>query len=336
MSYTYLREQGEESLAECSSDIPQFALWKLNPTAEKSSCNANATESCHDSPSGMTFEPSTVNPGAASLTACVAASPARTFHAPEKAPDSMERAAGFGENSPAWFAKWDRVSCSWKTPQCSLLAGLDEFSATWPRWGTMRAGVCWELTTPALPTEGSESGYWPTPTVECATGGQVCRGGKRSGELLLSGAVKMWPTPLATDGVHGGPNQRGSKGDLRLSSAVHMFPTPQARDHFPPHNPEYIAGKRAQGHGMSNLNDVIAGNDPNRPAYATPTARDWRRWKASPETMEKNSRPLSEQVGGSLNPDWVEWLMGWPIGWTDCAPLAMDRFQKWLDSHGRR
>lgn len=34
------------------------------------------------------------------------------------------------------------------------------------------------------------------------------------------------------------------------------WPTPQARDHFPAHSEEYIAAKKAQGHGMANLNDV--------------------------------------------------------------------------------
>ena len=50
--------------------------------------------------------------------------------------------------------------------------------------------------------------------------------------------------------------------------------------------------------------------------FATPTSRDWRSGKASPETLARNARPLSEQIGGSLNPTWVEWLMGFPLGWT--------------------
>ena len=31
-----------------------------------------------------------------------------------------------------------------------------------------------------------------------------------------------------------------------------------------------------------------------------------------------------------------EWLMGFPVGWADKTPLAMHRFQQWLDSHGKR
>ena len=38
-------------------------------------------------------------------------------------------------------------------------------------------------------------------------------------------------------------------------------------------------------------------------------------------------------TGGSLNPMWVEWLMGWPIEWTDCAPLEMGKFRQWQRSH---
>jgi len=46
------------------------------------------------------------------------------------------------------------------------------------------------------------------------------------------------------------------------------------------------------------------------------------------------SEPLITQVAeserrtdGRLNPMWVEWLMGWPLGWTDLKPLATDKFQ---------
>ena len=46
-----------------------------------------------------------------------------------------------------------------------------------------------------------------------------------------------------------------------------QWATPQARDHFPAHTPEYIAAKKAEGHGMANLNDQVS-------AWATPKASD--------------------------------------------------------------
>ncbi len=55
----------------------------------------------------------------------------------------------------------------------------------------------------------------------------------------------------------------------------------------------------------------------------TPTARDWKSTQASDATHERNSRPLSEVVGRNgpgtkrLSPCFVEWMMGYPEGWTD-------------------
>lgn len=38
---------------------------------------------------------------------------------------------------------------------------------------------------------------------------------------------------------------------------------------------------------------------------------------------------------GKVNPMWAEWLMGWPMGWTDdLHELEMGRFQSWLLLHG--
>ncbi|MNX96517.1 hypothetical protein D3C86_1288370 [compost metagenome] len=39
--------------------------------------------------------------------------------------------------------------------------------------------------------------------------------------------------------------------------------------------------------------------------------------------------------GGQLNPEWVEWLMGWPIGWTELKPLEMGKFQLWQQEHSK-
>ena len=39
-------------------------------------------------------------------------------------------------------------------------------------------------------------------------------------------------------------------------------------------------------------------------------------------------------AGGQLNPEWVEWLMGWPIGWTALKPLGTDKCQQWQQQHG--
>lgn len=40
------------------------------------------------------------------------------------------------------------------------------------------------------------------------------------------------------------------------------------------------------------------------------------------------------QLGGQLSADWVEWLMGWPIGWTDCERAATEQYRLWLREHG--
>ena len=51
--------------------------------------------------------------------------------------------------------------------------------------------------------------------------------------------------------------------------------------------------------------------------FATPQARDYRTGQTSRWEDANRSRNLNDQIGGQLNPTWVEWLMGFPTGWTD-------------------
>ena len=38
--------------------------------------------------------------------------------------------------------------------------------------------------------------------------------------------------------------------------------------------------------------------------------------------------------GRKPNPTWTEWLMGWPLMWTDLQPSETDKFQQWCALHG--
>ena len=42
-----------------------------------------------------------------------------------------------------------------------------------------------------------------------------------------------------------------------------------------------------------------------------------------------------EGVRGQLNPTWVEWLMGFPLGWTDLKVSVTQSFRLWLRGHGK-
>ena len=46
-------------------------------------------------------------------------------------------------------------------------------------------------------------------------------------------------------------------------------------------------------------------------------------WGGSQNWVRKE---MPELASGALNPTWVEWLMGWPLGWTDLKPLETDKF----------
>jgi hypothetical protein len=50
--------------------------------------------------------------------------------------------------------------------------------------------------------------------------------------------------------------------------------------------------------------------------WPTPTTQDAKN-NGGPSQHKRNTKPLNAEVGGPLNPQWVEWLMGYPEGWTD-------------------
>ena len=71
--------------------------------------------------------------------------------------------------------------------------------------------------------------------------------------------------------------------------------------------------------------------------WPTPLKQDSRHANPSAWELEHGRRDkLHIVLGWKVHPNSSEWLMGWPIAWTDLAPLETAKFQRWFDSHGRR
>jgi hypothetical protein len=172
----------------------------------------------------------------------------------------------------------------------------------------MRSGELWERTTPVLRIEGKGSGSWPTPTSQNAKHGAATEWEKINRPnhlhvLVANTPSGNWPTPTCadafTDKLKSSQQQEGSMHSVNLSQAVKMWPTPCASD------------------------------DRDRGNMANPAIK--RRVEMGKQVML--SMAVKEEVGGGqLNPDWVEWLMNWPIGWTSTEPLNQDRFLAWLQA----
>lgn len=295
---------------------------------------------------GMTFVPLTEIRGVELLMSYLAASRARTSALRGGAQASLVNEAGYGKKWHALSARFDRATSSWKTAHCLWEEDLPLSSLTLPRWGLMRNGQLFQHQTLERPISETVSGLWPTPKAQ--EPGMSAKTSGRSVEksthlttqvALAEGMInlqtgKIWPTPCASDGVRGGtmtPNMTGQS----LSQVVNSmkFATPQSRD--------FRSGQQSRWDNPNrtrNLNDQIA-------KFPTPCATDH---KGSGKTgslrdrldyaVERGATKSAtydlNAAGGQLNPMWVEWLMGWPLGWTDLKPLEMDKFQQWLQQHG--
>ena len=163
MSYIFLLEQGEESSAECFSDIPASVLSNGISTPANASSPDNGTDACHASLSGTTCKPLTANLGAGASMSSAGAFRAKTSAQPERAQESTANALECGTTWLELWARYDRASSSWKTHQCLWEEVLPWSSVILPKWGMMQNGVLWERTTSAVCTNETEHGFWPTP-----------------------------------------------------------------------------------------------------------------------------------------------------------------------------
>jgi hypothetical protein len=202
-------------------------------------------------------------------------------------------AADCGPKSSDLLASYHPATSSWRTSQRCLVAqvnnvgdGLAEYSETWPSAGMMRSGKTYQQQPWALPTVAKGSGLLPTPRSCSAMAAENIgnRVNDKFPNLESVVARSLWPTPTKSDWK--GPNLSG--------------------------------GKSASCHGLATM--------AHKSMWPTPAASDNRdRGNLSSPSVKRRIR-IGKQVSlgqsvshesGALNPPWVEWLMGFPTGWTD-------------------
>ena len=153
-------------------------------------------------------------------------------------------------------------------------------------------------------------GYWPTPSamedragIEYIKDTKLKRYKTLTG-LNLSSACKitnagMWPTPSASETKQNqNPRTPGTKGTQPSLSVSVKWPTPSTKD---------VSGGAVE---------------------AIKTAHGWKRVSKQGKSHGAQLHDVAKTMGGQLSPDWTEWLLGWPIGWSSLEPIQE---LLWLD-----
>ena len=205
MSWLYSQALVEEYLVENSLDGEQFVPLNGSLTQQAYCAPGKMMDFSRLSRFGMTYKPLTESRGEELLTLFREDFLAKTYQLQEKEQELTETEAVCGEKCRASFTKYNPDSFSWKTHQCSLLGDLDEFSETWPQWGLMRNGECWEQRTLGQIIRGTESGLleqtWPTPRSCSAMAATITPKSawneKRNPNLETIVGQRMFQTPTA-------------------------------------------------------------------------------------------------------------------------------------------
>lgn len=185
------------------------------------------------------------------------------------------------------FSKTFMATLAWVSTRCLL---------TWKPKATPAGRLFYQLQVSMPRTDETDSGLWPTPLAQEAKHAAPTEWEMTTDQKSVKNSLRirvakagppMWPTPTAALSQSGGSDATGKRRPENLASAVKttstqtMWPTPRSRD-------------------WKDSGDVA-------------------NWKESNITDETLRRAVGRQdkTPGALNPTWVEWLMGYPEGWTD-------------------
>ena len=178
-------------------------------------------------------------------------------------------------------------SSIWRSTRCTL---------TWKTKDTPSRCLLFRLVPSTPRTEDTASQLWATPNTmdylpqrspeALRRQAETSRKGRKRPanlrEQVCEDTVRLWPTPRANcmNGASRAPRRQGAPD---LQTVVAMFPTPTT---------ERLCGGSGAAERLEEM-------------------------EASGQITPEERRSIQAGNGGQLNPDWVEWLMGYPIGWSE-------------------
>lgn len=203
------------------------------------------------------------------------------------------------------YEKFNQAT-SWGKTLLGLLIGMEDWYSTkckltWKMKGTKYNRLYFQLVVSTPRIEESEFGLWPTPVTSDATTGAII--GKN--DIFK-----------ATSGLPRKINQNGTDGSVGLARLVQLIPTPRA-------NKVHVLRENVANMNKGNLEEWVS----KQMFLPTPNASDNRnRGNPNDPCIQKrieNGKQvgLTMMVDGQLNPQFVEEMMGFPIGWTDLKHL---------------
>lgn len=179
------------------------------------------------------------------------------------------------------------ASSIWRSTRCLL---------TWKTKVTKGGRCLFRLAASTRRTEDTASQLWATPNTmdylpqrspeallrQAATSRKGRTRPANLREQVCEDTARLWPTPRANcmNGASRAPRRQGAPD---LQTVVAMFPTPTT---------ERLCGGSGAAERLEEM-------------------------EASGQITPEERRSMQAGNGGQLNPDWVEWLMGYPIGWSE-------------------
>ena len=202
---------------------------------------------------------------------------------------------------------------SWPTPK------VVEIEENVEHWEVRRKKPGNKMMGPSLHVKtqqfSRESSSWRTPRATEYKNPDQSHAQKAKGLPVehLSAQAKIWPTPRS-----GNPGSRpNKKGGKILNEEASSWPTPQNGDH----KACYTGTQTQRMLSHASVEKEFKCNNPTGPLAQEK--------QKSGNESSKNDPTLHQPLKKRLNPNFVEWLMGVPVGWSLPTPIDQNAYKLW-------